>query len=114
MASPGVIDQLCVIIVSGSQAVPLMKHLIQNGFYYTIIDSSGGVIQEPMVCLLIGLDSSRLTPLLELVHQNCGPYRQFIPTQMNVQPGYTQPTMIEAQMGGALVYSMCVERFIQI
>jgi len=114
MPTPTEIDQLFIIIVSGSQAGALMKQLTASGFYFTIIDSSGGVIQEPMLCLLVGLNSSKEAPLLELVRQHCGPYKQFIPTQMNVPPGYIQPTMIEAQLGGALVYSMCVERFIQI
>ncbi len=114
MTPPGDINQLALIIVSGFQAGELTQRLTQSGFYLTKIDSSGGVIQEPTVCILIGLSRERLPALIELIHACCQPHRQYIPTNMNIQPGYTNYPMIEAQIGGALVYLMNVERFEQL
>jgi uncharacterized protein YaaQ len=109
MTSPN-INQL-VIVIAGAQAGELMHRLGQERYYYTKIDSAGGLIQEPNVTLLIGLNETRLGPLLDLVRKVCQPYRQFIPAHVSVHPMHMQPAMIEAEMGGATVYVLDVERF---
>ncbi len=111
----GIIDQLAIVAVSGSQAGDLMNSLSKNGFYFTKIDSSGGIIQEPMVCLLIGFDKTRKDELMKLSRKYCQPHKQYIPANMSIQPGYTnQIPMIEAQMGGAVIHMLEVERFVQL
>jgi uncharacterized protein YaaQ len=111
----GKIDQLAFVAVSGSQAGDLMQNLTKNGFYFTKIDSSGGIIQEPMVCLLIGFDKSRKEDLMKLSRKYCQPHKQYIPANMSIQPGYAnQIPMIEAQMGGAVIHLLNVERFEQL
>jgi uncharacterized protein YaaQ len=112
--SPQSVQHVLVIMVNGLQAEKLMKRLSAARIYFTQIDSSGGVLQEPTLCLLVGLDSSRLPDVSAILEECCQPYRQYIPTQMTLPADYTQVPMIEAQMGGATVYSMNVERFIQL
>ncbi|MFZ6027066.1 MAG: cyclic-di-AMP receptor [Chloroflexota bacterium] len=111
---PNPVNLLFVIIVNGLQAEKLMKALREQAFYFTVIDSSGGFLQEPTMCLLIGLSKDRRDELVALVKEHCHPFRQYIPTQMNVPADFTQVPMIEALMGGAVMFSMNVERFIQI
>ncbi len=110
MTSLPTIDRL-VIVVAGAQAGELIQRLSQEKFYYTKIDSSGGLIQEPNVTLLVGLNESRLGTLLDMVRKICQPYRQFIPAHVSVHPMHMQPAMIEAEMGGATVFVLEVERF---
>ena len=110
MTTSQTINQL-VIVVSGAQAGELMQRLGHERFYFTKIDSSGGLIQEPNVTLLIGVNETRLEALLEIVRKICQPYRQFIPAHVSVHPMHMQPAMIEAEMGGATVYVLDVERF---
>lgn len=108
-------NRLAILIVSGRQAMDLMQQLTENGFYFTQIDSSGGMIQEPSLSLLIGLNDSRLETLLRLVRKYCKPQKQYVPTQIHIQPGFTTALpMIEARVGGALIYILEVERFEQI
>jgi uncharacterized protein YaaQ len=114
MNSPATIDQLVIIIVSGLQVERLMKSLIKAGFYCTRIDNSGGIVQDPAVCLLVGLNQARLASLSALVREYCRSFRKYIPTQFNEPAGYGPLPLIEAQVGGALIYSMNVERFEQI
>lgn len=103
-----------VLVVAGAQAGELMQRLSQERFYFTKIDSTGGLVQEPNVTLLIGLNESRLNSFLELVRKVCQPYRQFIPAHVSVHPMHMQPAMIEAEMGGATVFVLEVERFEQL
>jgi uncharacterized protein YaaQ len=110
----GEINQLAIIVLSGYQSEDLMQNLVRQRFYFTKIDSSGGMLNEPAVCLLIGLNSARMPSLLELVQKCCQPFTQYIPTQLNSQTGYPSMSMIEAQVGGALIYAISVERFEQL
>ncbi len=115
MVTPtGVINQLAILVVSGYQSEELMQHLVEQRFYFTKIDSSGGMLNEPAVCLLIGLNKLRLAALVELVQKCCQPYTQYIPTQLNSQAGYPSMSMIEAQVGGGLIYTLNVERLEQL
>jgi uncharacterized protein YaaQ len=82
--------------------------------FFRIRQLAGGVFQEPTVVLLIGLNKSRLSSLMEIVREDCQPHPQYIPAHVNVQPGSAPFPMIEAQVGGALVYLMNVDRFAQI
>lgn len=114
MNSPGKIDQLIILVVSGFQVDELMRSLREQGFYFTKIDSSGGLLNEPTVCLLIGLNNTRLPALMDIARGCCQPHPQYMPAHVNVQPGYPYVPMIEAQVGGAMAYVMNVERFEQL
>ncbi len=113
-SSTGEIDQLVILVLSGYQSEELMHNLVGQRFYFTKIDSSGGMLNEPAVCLLIGLNHVRLPGLVEIVERCCQPFTQYIPTQLHTQSGYPSMSMIEAQVGGALIYTLDVERFEQL
>jgi len=114
MTSPENIDLLVVLVVSGLQAPQLMDRLSKEQFYFTKLDSFGGVIQESTVCLLFGVNHTRLQLLQGLVNQFCQPVSQYIPAQMvNAPPEYLSMAMVEAKVGGAVLYTMNVERFEQ-
>lgn len=110
---PSTVNQIVFIVVSERQAEELLKALVREHFYFTKIDSSGMVFQEPTLCLLIGLNNARLAALLELVTQYCQPYEEYVPMQLNPASGFPPLSMIEAKAGGALAYVLDVERFAQ-
>jgi uncharacterized protein YaaQ len=114
MTASGTIDQLAIIVASGFQPSRLQEALFQEGFSFTEMDSFGGIIQEPMVCLLVGLNRDHLSTLLEMVRKHCKPIQQYVPVRVGLPEGYTNIPMIEVQIGGATVYLLNVERFEQI
>lgn len=111
--STGNVNQLVLVFVSERQAEDLLQALVKERFYFTKIDSSGMIFQEPTLCLLIGLNNSRLSTLLGLVTQYCQPFQEYVPVQFNMPAGFPSLSMIEARAGGALVYVLDVERFEQ-
>jgi uncharacterized protein YaaQ len=114
MSYPKNIDLLVVLVVSGLQAPQLMDKLRQDEFTFTKMDSFGGVIQESTLCLLLGINQARMPTFIELVNQYCQPVTQYIPAQMvNAPPEYLSMAMVEAKVGGAVLYTMNVERFEQ-
>ena len=114
MTSGNAINQLVIATVSGAQAGTLTDRLTRDGFYVTHVDSSGGILHEAAVSLLIGLDRARLARLLEHVRECCHTRRRFIPAHVEAPLLEIQPVLIEAEVGGATVYAVDIERFEQL
>ncbi len=108
------IDRLAIITVAGSQTEALTHRLAGDGFYFTRVDSSGGLLHESTAALLIGLHQSRLPQLQQHLHACCKRRRQLVAAQVEILPLQMQPPMIEVEIGGAILYLLPVERFEQI
>lgn len=108
------VNQVVIATVARAQASALTDRLTQGGFYVTQMDSSGGILYEATVSLLIGLDRTRLPRLLEHIRECCHTRRRFIPAHVEAPMLEIQPVMIEAEVGGATVYVLNVERFEQL
>ncbi len=114
MTRPTLVDQLVIATVSGTQTDALIEQLIRDGFYVTRVDSSGGILYEPTVSLLIGVDHERLPSLLGRIRECCHTRRRFVPAHVEAPLLEVQPVMIEAEVGGATIYVLDVERFEQV
>ena len=114
MTSRNVVNQLVIATVSGAQAGALTDRLTRDGFYVTQVDSSGGILYEATVSLIIGLNQARLPRLLEHIRECCPTRRRFIPAHVEAPLLEIQPVMIEAEVGGATIYALDIERFEQL
>lgn len=108
------IDRLAITIVDGGQSKDLLKALNENGFPVTILDAVGGFLQEAMVTLMVGLPANRLSSFYAMVREKCPSRTRYVPmgVELSLSPGY--PMMIEARVGGATVFVLPVERFVQL
>ena len=113
MASPQTVNQLVIVTVTGEQLGELTQRLKQGGFYFTQVDR-GGLLQEIPVSLLIGIDRASLPRLLGLVRETCRTRRRFIPAQAEVPWLEGVGMVIEAEVGGATICVLDVERFEQL
>jgi uncharacterized protein YaaQ len=114
LMSQPTLDRLMILTITGSQADPLMKHLNRDGVQFTVINSTGEMMQESALCLMIGFSHERLDALLDVVRTECHTYRKFIPTQSLLPGELSGLPMVEAELGGARVYMLNVERFEQL
>jgi len=108
------VNQLVIATVSGAQAGALTDRLTRDGFTVTQVDSSGGILEEATVSLLIGLDRAHLPRLLEYIRECCHTRRQFIFAHAEAPLLEVQPVVIEAEVGGATIYVLDIERFEQL
>jgi uncharacterized protein YaaQ len=108
------INQLFIVTVMGEQAGELTARLLRDGFYVTEINSSGGLLQEAQVSMLIGLNQTRQGQLLAHIRECCRRHRRFIAAHLEGSSSLFQPAVIEAEVGGAIVYALEVERWEQI
>lgn len=107
------VNQLVFVVVSGRQADTLTQALVNEKYYYTKFDISMFAFQESTLCLLIGLDRSRNADLMRLIEEHCKPHQEYVPVHFTPPAGFPPLSMIEARVGGALVYRVDVDRFEQ-
>lgn len=114
MIKSDIIDQLTIITAFETQASDLMERLTGGGFYVTQVNASGGLLYEAKISLLVGLNHERLSDLLAYIRECCEPQVRFIPAAGETLILASQPMMLEAEIGGAIVYVLDVEQFEQL
>ncbi len=113
MTQPGQIELLFVISVASEQAGELSQQLVRNKYYFTRVDSTGGLLEQATVSLLVGIDTSRRNALMEIIRSCCSTRRTYILARNEPPLLQGQPLMIEAEVGGAIVSVLEVELFEQ-
>ena len=113
MAPAETVNQLVIVTVAGEQLGELTQRLSQDGFFVTQVDR-GGLLQDIPVSLLIGVNQVQLPRLLKHVRECCHTRRRYIPAQAEAMWRESLGMMIEAEVGGAVVYVLEVERFVQL
>ena len=108
------IDQLVIVNVLGEQSSELRQRLIRDGFQITEMNSAGGLVQELQVSLLIGLNHTRQAQLIKHIEDCCRRQRRFLPTQFEGSPTVFHSAVIEAEVGGAMIFVLDVDRFEQL
>jgi uncharacterized protein YaaQ len=111
VSAPQTIDRLLIVTLLGEQATALVARLTGDGFYATEVNSTGGLLQDPQVSLLVGFDRGRQEKLLAHIRDCCRRHRRFIAAHLEGSSSLFQPAIIEAEVGGAVVYALDVERF---
>jgi uncharacterized protein YaaQ len=106
------VDQLVLAVVSDEQAGLLAKKLVADGFRFTIITASNGLLPAGTTCLMLGIQSARGSRLMKLVESVCKTRRTYVPTQGQMGiPGGLPTLMIEAEVGSASLYVLPVETY---
>jgi uncharacterized protein YaaQ len=77
------------------------------------VNSSGGLLYDSTVSLLIGVSQAWLSRLLEHVRTYCGTQQRFVLAYGEAPILEAQPLMLEAEVGGATIYVLDVEYFEQ-
>ncbi len=108
------INWLVCIVVSRPQSRKLMAKLTEKDFYFTIIDSNSSLFYEPSLCLILGLNESRITELDRLVEKYCQPYKKYVPLPIHGTAELSYMPVLESHKGGATLFGVSVEYFEQV
>lgn len=105
---------MAITIVDGTQAQHLIRALESAGFMVTQVDAVGGFLHEALHTFLVGLPRAQLPEFAALVRQYCPSRTRYVPVgvEMTLAPAY--PLMIEARLGGATLFIVPVEQFLQL
>ncbi len=110
----GRIDRLFIITVMGEQAAELRSRLTKDGFQVTEINTAGGLLQESQISYLLGFPSARQPQLLAIIREVCKRQRRYLPAHLEGSASLFHAAIIEAEVGGAVVFALDVERFEQL
>lgn len=105
--------KLVVTVIHDRDKHRMFDALVNAGFTFTKIASTGGFLREGNVTLLLGVEDERLEELIGLIQENCQTREQFV----NILPPDTRPigtflpNPVKVQVGGAVVFVVDVERF---
>jgi uncharacterized protein YaaQ len=109
------VDRMAIVITYQWQSKTLIKTLLKHEFAATIVNSVGGLLHEGMVTLVAGLPVRRLPSFLALIRDVCPGSTRYIPFDAELDyPWIPESELVEVRAGGANVFILPVERFVQL
>jgi len=103
--------KLLLAIINHDDAGSVMQHLMQEGFFFTKLSSSGGFLRVGNTTILIGTDESKVDTVVEIIGRYCRSRTQVIPTSSELGMGFYPSMPVEVVVGGATIFVLNVERF---
>ncbi len=109
--------QLLMVVVQADDADVLTSRLVEQGLRVTRIDSVGSFLMRGNVTILLGLQDEQVEVALETIRATC----RVRTTHISALPVAEVPGLsfvvtmpLEAQVGGAVVFSIPVKRFYRL
>ena len=113
--STPITDRVAVVIVYRWQSKLLTETLNAQGFGATVVDASGGLLHEGMVTMVVGLPHRRLPTFFSIVRSTCPASTRYIPYDAEAEfPWHPESELVVVRTGGANVFVIPVERFLQL
>jgi uncharacterized protein YaaQ len=112
-------DKLLLAILQGDDYSEVVADLNENGFYVTILNSSGGFLKKRSVTIMVGLASERLEEAIEILRKRAGRRKEVIYNHIVMPAGHHNmaiPPVIptEVEVGGVTVFVMDLCRHEQL
>lgn len=107
--------KLIVAVVQDQVGNRLSKALMDHNYRATKLATTGGFLRSGNTTFLIGTDDNQVERALRIIKENCGTREQLIvPTSpMGGNGDSYVPYPIKVEVGGATVFVLPVEQFLQ-
>lgn len=105
--------KLVIAIVQDEDTDTLTRALIEAGYRFTKISTTGSFLRTGNTSLLIGLEDAQVPDVLAILRRTCRRRTQIaVPYSPALEPGLLyMPENFEVEVGGAVVFVANVERF---
>jgi len=105
--------KLVIAVVQQKDHRKVTDGLLEQGYQFTIVASTGGLLREGNVSILVGVESDQVADVIKVIEANSKTREQLVnvfpPT---IEPiGTCIPSPVKVQVGGATVFVLDVERF---
>lgn len=106
--------KLIMAIVSSDDSREVLDQLTKAGFRATVISTTGGFLREGNTTIFLGTEDQRVAQAIEIVRQACRRRSQWVSPLPTLEgPGLEISEPIEVTVGGAVIFVMNVEQFVQ-
>ncbi|MGQ9730631.1 MAG: cyclic-di-AMP receptor [Candidatus Zipacnadales bacterium] len=105
--------KLIIAVVNRRDARALRDRLVQEGFRFTEISSTGGFLGLGNVTLLMGVEQAEVEPALQCIRDHCQSREEVVSLAVPDTRLYANPIgeSMTVPIGGAQVFVLSVERF---
>ena len=105
--------KLVVAVVQDKDHKKVTDALLEKGYKFTNISTTGGLLREGNVTFLIGVEEEQVEDVIQTIGAHSKTREQlvnvFLPT---IEPiGTCVPNPVKVQVGGATVFVLSVDRF---
>jgi len=108
------VQKLILAIVSEDDSSKVARALTKSNFAVTKLATTGGFLMAGNTTFIIGTEEEKVEEVLEILRKNSKTRKQMVPTSASYGVGMFSSTPIEVQVGGATVFIINVEQFIQL
>jgi len=106
--------KLIMAIISSDDSRDALDRLTKAGFRATVISTTGGFLREGNTTIFLGTEDQKVTEAVEVLRQTCRRRTQWVSPLPTLEgPGLEMSEPIEVGVGGAVVFVMNVEQFVQ-
>jgi uncharacterized protein YaaQ len=105
--------KLILAIVQDEDTDGLTQALIQEGFRFTKISTTGSFLRTGNTSLMIGVEDAAVPAVTAILRRTCRRRTQIaVPYSPALEPGLLyMPENFEVEVGGAVVFVIDIERF---
>lgn len=107
--------KLIIAIVQDEDSSKLIGKLMEEGYRVTKLATTGGFLRAGNTTILTGVDEERYDDCLKIIESVCKSRKQIStsPVTMGGTTGMYAPYPIEVTVGGATVFVLSVDQFVQ-
>jgi uncharacterized protein YaaQ len=106
--------KLIMAIISSDDARDALDRLTKAGFRATVISTTGGFLREGNTTIFLGTEDQKVAQAVEVLRQTCRRRTQWVSPLPTLEgPGLEISEPIEVSVGGAVIFVMNVEQFVQ-
>ncbi len=107
--------KLILAVIQDQDSNKLMNALVDNNFRATKLASTGGFLKSGNTTFMIGTEDIRVDRALQIIKDNCKSRDQLVApiSPMGGNADSYVPYPVEVEVGGATVFVLPIENFLQ-
>ncbi|ETI65837.1 hypothetical protein BAVI_25684, partial [Neobacillus vireti LMG 21834] len=111
----GGLMKLIIAVVQDQDSNRLSKALVDNNFRATKLASTGGFLKSGNTTFMIGTEDIRVDRALQIIKDNCRSREQLVSpvSPMGGNADSYVPYPVEVEVGGATVFVLPIEQYLQ-
>lgn len=103
-------QKLLLAVIQGDDYPETVDDLNHNGFFATVLSSTGGFLKKRSITLMIGVEEHRVQAVLDILRHSAGRRQQMTYSNMSMSAAGPNPSMpmipVQMSVGGAVVFIM--------
>jgi len=100
--------KLILAVIQGDDYADTVDELNRNGFFATVLSSTGGFLKKRSMTLMIGVEEQKVQAVLDILKQCAGRRQQMSYSDLSMSTGGPNPTIpvmpVQMSVGGVVVF----------